>query len=696
MKTVKLFVASSLLILGTLCASAQDFRTGYFLGGYQYAYRMNPAFPSEHNFFSLGLGQFGADLQSDFGFSDFVFKKDNEYMLFLNDKVETEEFLNGFNKDELNKLSFSTNLNIISNGKWNKEKYAFSTFDVSIKTTNSLELPYDLFRFLKEGTGVNPIFNLSGTGLTSRNYLELAYGTSRIIKNKVNVGLRIKGLLGLASAQMKMDELILNASGSTWTYTSKGSLNAAVPFATLGTDENGYYDYNKVAIDAKKITSNIGLGGALDAGISINLLPWLTISGAILDFGYVNWMDDIVGTAASAGSYTPSTDGDSDQLNQFLESLKGVYKFKAEDVTAKTLGGKWEPIDYRINGGVEIRVPFYQRLSVGALYTMYKKNNLKFDSQDILLSANWTPLNFLSASLSTRLGDNFKVFGAAINLHPSLFNLFVGIDAVSMPLKLINVGALLPESVPASVKKNALMPEGDLNLNAYVGLSFALGKRQIDYRKMSKSIIKEQKEKAEAKAAEKKEKEEQKAKEQQLKEYEKAEKEAAKQAEKEAKEAEKQAKIQAAEEAKAAKQAEKEAKEAEKIAKQKAAEEAKAAKEAEKQAKADAKAAKEAEKAAKAQEKAAKAAAKAAATNAALEAKAAEFEAAKAAIEEEPAAAEAKAEEAKPSEAEALLETVLEQPAAPAEAPAAEAPKAEEPAKQEAPAAPTVFEFPTL
>ena len=72
------------------------------------------------------------------------------------------------------------------------------------------------------------------------------------------------------------------------------------------------------------------------------------------------------------------------------------------------------------------------------------------------------------------------------------------------------------------------MPADDLNLNAYVGLSFALGKRQIDYRKMSKAIIKEQKEKAEAKAAEKKEKEEQKAKEKELKEYEKLQAEEAK------------------------------------------------------------------------------------------------------------------------------------------------------------------------
>lgn len=699
MKTAKLFLASSILFLSIASASAQDFRTGYFLGGYQYAYRMNPAFASEHNFFSVGLGQFGANIQSDFGFSDFV-KKDasGQYVLALNNSISSEDFLSGFNSG-LNKFELSSNVNLISRGHWNKEKVSFSTFDVSIKTTNRLDLPYDIFKFLKEGSSNGAEFDFSGLGLSTRNYLELAYGTSKIVRNVFSYGIRLKGLVGLANASMTMDQFKVSMTSDAWTINSKGTISAGVPFASIPTDADGYMDFTKIGLDTKKITSNIGLGGALDAGLSINLLPWLTVSAAVLDFGYVNWTNEIEGISNFSGSVTPSAEEDTDQFSEFLKSMPKMIKFQPQEpaTPAKTLGGKWEQMPYRINGGVELRVPFYQRLSVGALYTMYG-GNFTFNTQDILLSANWTPLNFLSASLSTRLGDNFKVFGAAINLHPSLFNLFVGIDAVSVPLNLVNIGPILPDSVPASVKQYAIMPADDLNLNAYVGLSFALGKRQIDYRKMSKSIIQEQKEKAEAKAAEKKEKEEQKAKEQQLKEYEKAEKEAAKQAEKEAKEAEKQAKIQAAEDAK-------EAKEAEKIAKQKAAEEAKAAKEAEKQAKADAKAAKEAEKAAKAQAKAEKAAAKAAekaaATNAALEAKAAEFEAAKAAIEAEPAVPEVKTEEAKPSEAEALLETVLEQPAAPAETPAEEAPKAEEPAKEEpakeeAPAAPTVFEFPTL
>ncbi|MBO4585155.1 MAG: hypothetical protein J5675_00970 [Bacteroidales bacterium] len=708
MKTARLIAVSSLLIVGALSVKAQDFATGYFLGGYQYAYRMNPAFASEHNFLSVGLGQFGANVQSDLGFSDFV-KKDasGQYVLFLNDAISWDDFKSGLNPD-INKLEMSSNVNLISRGKWNKEKVSFTTFDVAIKTTDRLDLPFDIFRFLKDGTSTSSKFDFGGTSLTSRNYLEIAYGNTRIIKNVFSFGFRLKALVGLANANLNMEQLNVDMSTNTWKIEGVGNMSASIPFATLGTDSEGYYDYSSFAINPSKITKNLGIGAAADFGVSINLLPWFTVSGAILDFGRVNWEDEIIGTANYTGpnaiTYdTTTAASDGGQFDNFVQALKNIYKFKAEESTARTAGGKWEAIPYRVNAGAEIRVPFYQRLSVGALYTMYN-GDFSFNTNDILLSANWTPINFLSASVSTRLGDQFKVFGAAVNLHPTLFNLFVGIDAVAVPFNLINIGALLPDSIPAAVKQYAYMPADDLNLNAYVGLSFAIGKRQIDYRKMSRQIIKEQKEKEAAKAQEKKEKEEAKAKEKELKEYERIQAEEAREAEKQAKaeakaakEAEKEAAKQAAEEAKAAK-------EAERMAKEQAAADAKAAKEAEKQAKAEAKAAKEAEKAAKAQEKAALAAEKAAAKNAQVEAAAAAEKAAKEAkaAEEkaaaEKAAAEAAAKEKEANAAEALLESALESSKAAEEpAPAVEEPKEEAPAKPATTtAAPTVFEFPNL
>ena len=60
MKKVFILFLSGLLAFGAasdLCA--QDFETGYFLGGNPYAFRLNPAFQSERGIFSIGLGQTG-------------------------------------------------------------------------------------------------------------------------------------------------------------------------------------------------------------------------------------------------------------------------------------------------------------------------------------------------------------------------------------------------------------------------------------------------------------------------------------------------------------------------------------------------------------------------------------------------------------------------------------------------------------
>ena len=60
MKKVFVLFLSGLLAFGAaadLCA--QDFETGYFLGGNPYAFRLNPAFQSERGILSIGLGQTG-------------------------------------------------------------------------------------------------------------------------------------------------------------------------------------------------------------------------------------------------------------------------------------------------------------------------------------------------------------------------------------------------------------------------------------------------------------------------------------------------------------------------------------------------------------------------------------------------------------------------------------------------------------
>ena len=74
MKKVFILFLSGLLAFGAasdLCA--QDFETGYFLGGNPYAFRLNPAFQSERGIFSIGLGQTGVGTWSNLGLSTLLY-----------------------------------------------------------------------------------------------------------------------------------------------------------------------------------------------------------------------------------------------------------------------------------------------------------------------------------------------------------------------------------------------------------------------------------------------------------------------------------------------------------------------------------------------------------------------------------------------------------------------------------------------
>ena len=74
MKKVFVLFLSGLLAFGAaadLCA--QDFETGYFLGGNPYAFRLNPAFQSERGILSIGLGQTGVGTWSNLGVSTLLY-----------------------------------------------------------------------------------------------------------------------------------------------------------------------------------------------------------------------------------------------------------------------------------------------------------------------------------------------------------------------------------------------------------------------------------------------------------------------------------------------------------------------------------------------------------------------------------------------------------------------------------------------
>jgi len=485
MKTVKsIFTASAALLLLSLgSVKAQDYQTGYFLGGYQYGYRLNPAFQSEHSHAAIFFGQTGMSANSNIGIDNFLFVKDGKTCLFLNDKVSSSEFLGGLNKSQ-NNISANLNINLLSAGFWVDRN--FFNIDLGVKSMTSVTLPYDLFRFLKDGTTSGNTFNLGGTGVRSKNYLELALGWSHNWNNFISGGARLKILAGLAEAQAYMSKLDLQLEKDKWTINAQGVLDASSPAFSVGVDDSGYYDYNKIGFNVGKM-GPAGFGSAVDLGVSVNILPWITASLAVLDLGFMVWNREYSGTTPEAAyTYEPAAgasinvlggDDGSTALNQeidkMVKALENIYKFKPADKP----GSKAEMLPFRMNVGAEVRLPWYDRLSLGLLYSM--RAGQGFNWGEGRVSLNISPLDWLSLSGSTAFNNFFRSFGFGLNLHPGVINLFVGADMIPATVIPISDFSASLKNIPQMLG----IPASDMNFNMYMGLTITIGKRKVDYRK---------------------------------------------------------------------------------------------------------------------------------------------------------------------------------------------------------------------
>ena len=75
MKRISYISLAVALCLTSLSLSAQqNLRSGYFLDGYTYKYKMNPAMAPNRDFFAMPLlGNVGIGMESNLGLSDFLY-----------------------------------------------------------------------------------------------------------------------------------------------------------------------------------------------------------------------------------------------------------------------------------------------------------------------------------------------------------------------------------------------------------------------------------------------------------------------------------------------------------------------------------------------------------------------------------------------------------------------------------------------
>ena len=468
----KIFYSVLLALAFCATASAQhNLRTGYVLDGYIYKHKLNPAFASDRGYFAIPVaGYVSAGVESNLAVSTFLTPDGNgNLMTFLNPSVSTEDFLSGIADN--NPLNVNVDIPVLSFG-FHAGK-SFNTLDLSLKTDVRTNIPGSMFSWAKQ---YGDTFDMSNFGLNADARLELAYGYSRQFGEKFRFGFKLKFIAGLAKANYAMEQLTMTMTESEWSVASKGAGYFAAPGIGFKTTDAGAISGFNVPSDYQLMIDsaiqNKNYGGAVDLGFSWDIFKWLTLSASVTDLGFVNWNG--VSRLESAERVTAYTGFDNLGPDTDMSAIGAEFNALGEQIMdalyPKVVGTNEllkENLSATAHAGLELRVPFYKRLSVGVLAT--HRFDGAYSWKELRGSVNWALFRWLSFSASHAESTYGQSFGGAVNFHPRGLNIFVGVDSYK---PVMNVS---PQYIPID----------SFNTTVAAGINFAFGKYRGRYPRKS-------------------------------------------------------------------------------------------------------------------------------------------------------------------------------------------------------------------
>ncbi|MCM1108903.1 MAG: DUF5723 family protein [Clostridium sp.] len=455
-------------------AAQNALRSSYFLEGSYYRHQLNPAFAPERNYFSFPvLGNMNVGLQGTVGVSDFIHRTpDGQLTTFMNKSVDAGDFLDGLK--ERNRINALLDLTIFSAGF--RAFGGYNTVDLGFRSATRLNLPKDLFAFMKEGmSSANTVYEFDNLAMSTTNYVELALGHSHRINEDWTVGGKLKLLFGLAKADMKINRMKMVLSEDKWSIEGDGEMNAAICGLSIpskseaGTsydtpDEADEIDWDNIEFDTPGLG---GFGLALDLGATWKVRDDLEVSAAILDFGFMNWKNNI---RARMGMEPWSFDGFhdiavnpdegdtgrdlEDQLEDLGDDLENCMNFRKDGQG----GSRSAMLGATLNLGALYTLPYYDRLKFGFLSST--RINGPYSWSEGRFSANIAPVKCFDASINYAVSSFGSSLGWLLNVHTRGFNFFIGSDHQFFKVT--------PQFIPVH----------HLNTNFSMGINFPLGARK--------------------------------------------------------------------------------------------------------------------------------------------------------------------------------------------------------------------------
>lgn len=442
MKIKKYFMAVVLLAMST-ASMAQTLNSAYFTEGYKYRHTMNPAYGNDGGYCAIpALGNLNVKMQGNFGVGDVLFKSSDygivsgkKLATFLHPNISVDAALSGLSTGN-NRVIGDVNIPIVSFGF--NSFGGYNTVELNARASFGASLPYEFFEFAKN-VG-NKSYNIGDININAQSYVELAFGHSHQLTEKLRVGGKFKLLFGVGRGDLKVENLTADLQESNrWILSGKATADASIKGFTYKMEEKEYEQEGKGTYKRVKEAKvdGAGLGGfgmAFDLGATYKINDDWKVSAALLDLGFIHWntdarasnsgepfefdgFHDVEIPKSSPNSFEKKTDEYKDQLADFVNLTE-----------VSDEGGRTTGIGCTLNLGVEYNLPVYRQLTFGFLSSSRFRG--PYSWTDARLSANWEATKWLDGGVNFSVNSFTTSMGWLLNIHPKGFNFFIGMDHI--------------------------------------------------------------------------------------------------------------------------------------------------------------------------------------------------------------------------------------------------------------------------
>lgn len=209
-------IITFLFVLFLSSASSAQNLSAYFMEGSLFCSRLNPAFAPQRGYVSIPvLGGVSISTGGNLAVERLFHPVNGTLVTFASSAVSARTALQGL--EAQNRIGTDSRVDLFGIGAYRADRKTFWSFDLSARVSADLQVPYELFSFLKQGDDVDVI----GLGFASESFLEAGFNYSFPIGEKLRIGARLKVPAGIARAHADFDHLQMTTDADRWQVNAR-------------------------------------------------------------------------------------------------------------------------------------------------------------------------------------------------------------------------------------------------------------------------------------------------------------------------------------------------------------------------------------------------------------------------------------------------------------------------------------------